>query len=124
ALFTGFSLLALALAAAGLFSVVSYSVAQRTNEFGIRMALGATRGSVVKLVFASTAGQVLGGVVCGVALSLLSSRLLSKWADGSIQNPLVFAAVTVVLIVTASLAALIPARRASSVDPMVALRYE
>jgi putative ABC transport system permease protein len=124
ALFSGFSLLALALAAAGLFSVVSYSVAQRTNEFGIRVALGATRGNVVKLVFASTATHVLGGLACGVVLSLLSSRVLSKWAEGSIQNPLIFAAVTLVLIVTAALAAFIPARRASSVDPMVALRYE
>ncbi len=124
ALFSGFSLLALALAAAGLFSVVSYGVAQRTNEFGIRMALGATRGNVVNLVLASTATHVLGGVVCGVVLSLYSSRFLSKWAEGSVQSPLVFTAVTLVLIVTAALAALIPARRASSVDPMAALRYE
>jgi hypothetical protein len=124
ALFAGFSLLALALAAAGLFSVVSYGVAQRTNEFGIRMALGASRGNVVKLVLASTATHVLGGVVCGVILSLYAGKLLSKWAEGSVQSPLIFAGVTLVLIVTAALAALIPARRASSVDPMDALRYE
>jgi len=61
-LFSGFSLLALVLAAVGLFSVVSYGVAQRTNEFGIRMALGATRGQVLKLVFASTSRNVLGGL--------------------------------------------------------------
>jgi ABC-type antimicrobial peptide transport system permease subunit len=124
ALFSGFSLLALALAAAGLFSVVSYGVAQRTNEFGIRMALGATRSSVVKLVLESTAIHVLGGVVCGVFLSLYSGQVLSKWAKGSVQSPLIFAAVTLVLIIAAALAALIPARRASSVDPMAALRYE
>jgi predicted permease len=124
ALFAGFSLLALALAAAGLFSVVSYGVAQRTNEFGIRMALGATRGSVVKLVLASTTTHVLGGVVCGLLLSLGSSRLLSKWAKESVQDPLIFTAVTLILILTAAVAALIPARRASSVDPMAALRYE
>jgi len=124
ALFSGFSLLALALAAAGLFSVVSYGVAQRTNEFGIRMALGATRGGVVKLVLASIATHVLGGVVCGMVLSLYSNRVLSRWAAGSVQDPLIFTAVTLVLIITAALAALIPARRASSVDPMAALRYE
>ena len=124
ALFSGFSLLALVLAAAGLFSVVSYGVAQRTNEFGIRMALGATRGSVVRLVLASTGTHVLGGVVCGIVLSLLSSRLLSKWAEGSVQSPLIFTAVTLALMITAALAAFIPARRASSVDPMTALRYE
>ncbi len=124
ALFTGFSLLALVLAAIGLFSVVSYGVAQRTNEFGIRMALGATRSQLLKLVFASSARNVIGGLVCGLALSLLSSGVLSKWAEGSEHNPLIFIAVTFVLILTSALAALIPARRASSVDPMDALRYE
>jgi len=124
ALFSGFSLVALALAAAGLFSVVSYSVAQRTNEFGIRMALGATRGHVLWIVFGSTARNVIGGLACGVLLSLLFSRILSKWAEGSAHNPLVFAAVTLLLALTSALATLIPARRASSVDPMDALRYE
>src|ERR1700694_5945281 len=71
ALFSGFSLLALALAASGLFSVVSYGVAQRTNEFGIRMALGATRWQVLQLVFTTTARNVMGGVVCGLLLSLI-----------------------------------------------------
>jgi predicted permease len=124
ALFSGFSLVALALAGAGLFSVVSYSVAQRTNEFGIRMALGATRGHVLWIVFGSTARNVIGGLACGVLISLLFSRILSKWAEGSAHNPLVFAAVTLLLALTSALATLIPARRASSVDPMDALRYE
>ncbi len=124
ALFSGFSLVALALAAAGLFSVVSYSVAQRTNEFGIRMALGATRGNVLRIVFGSTARHAAGGLARGILLSLLCSRVLAKWAEGSVQNPLVFAAVTLLLALTCALATLIPARRASSVDPMVALRYE
>jgi putative ABC transport system permease protein len=124
ALFSGFSLVALALAVAGLFSVVSYSVAQRTNEFGIRMALGATRSHVLWIVFGSTARSVIGGLTCGVLLSLLLRRLLSKWAEGSTHNPLVFAGVTVLLALTCAAATLIPARRASCVDPMDALRYE
>src|SRR6266851_5633928 len=123
-LFSAFSLLALALAAIGLFSVVSYGVAQRTNEFGIRMALGATPGQVLQLVFASTARNVIGGLACGLLLSLMLSGILSKWAEGSAHHPMVFAAVTLLLVLTSALAALIPARRASSVDPMVALRYE
>jgi putative ABC transport system permease protein len=122
ALFSGFSLLALALAATGLFSVVSYGVAQRTNEFGIRMALGATQGHVLRLVFAATARNVIAGLACGVLLSLLLSGILSKWAEGSTQDPLAFAGVTLLLVLISGLAALIPTRRASAVDPMVALR--
>jgi ABC-type antimicrobial peptide transport system permease subunit len=122
ALFSGFSFLALALAASGLFSVVSYGVAQRTNEFGIRMALGATQGQVLRLVFAATARNVIAGVALGILLSLILSRILTKWAEGSSHDPLTFTAVTVLLILTSAAAALIPTRRASSVDPMVALR--
>ncbi len=124
ALFSGVSLLALALAATGLFSVVSYGVAQRTNEFGIRIALGATRGQVLQLVLMSTARNVAGGLFLGLALSLMLSGVLAKWAEGSTHSPMVFAAVTLLLILTSALAAFIPARRASSVDPMDALRYE
>jgi len=124
ALFSGFSILGLALAAIGLFSVVSYGVAQRTNEFGLRMALGATRGHVLQLVFGSIARSVIGGLVCGLILSLISKDLLSKWAEGSTANPIAFAAVTLLLVLTSVSAALLPARRASSVDPMDALRYE
>jgi predicted permease len=123
-LFSAFSLLALALAAIGLFSVVSYGVAQRTNEFGLRMALGATRGQVLRLVFTSTARNVIGGLVCGLVLSLIFRGILSKFAEGSSHNPLVFGAVILLLVLTSALAALIPARRASSVEPMDALRYE
>jgi putative ABC transport system permease protein len=124
ALFTGFALLALALAAIGLFSVVSYGVTQRTNEFGIRMALGATPVGVLRLVFASTAREVIGGVLAGAILSLLLTGALKKWAENSIQSPLMFAGAMLLLVATSGLAAYIPARRASSVDPMVALRYE
>ncbi len=124
ALFAGFAILALALAAIGLFSVVSYGVAQRTNEFGLRMALGATPIGVLKLVFASTAGEVIGGLVLGIGLSLFLNRFLSQWAEASSQSPLLFAGVTLLLILTSACAAFIPARRAASVDPMIALRYE
>ena len=123
-LFTGFSMLALALAAIGLFSVVSYGVAQRTNEFGIRMALGAAPENVLQLVLGSTARDVVGGIGCGILLSLLFTRILSRWAEASVQSPLVFAGATLLLILTAALAALLPALRAAKVDPMIALRYE
>ena len=123
-MFGAFSLLALALAATGLFSVVSYTVAQRTNEFGIRMALGAGRMHVVELVFASTATSVIGGLVGGVVLSLVLNKFLARWAEGSSQSPLLFAAATLLLILAAASAAFLPARRASSIDPMEALRYE
>ncbi len=124
ALFSGISIVALALAAIGLFSVVSYGVAQRTNEFGIRMALGASRGQVLQLVLSATALNVIGGLAGGFLLSLMFSGVLSKSAEGSAHNPLLIAAVTLLLVLTSALAAFIPARRASSVEPMDALRYD
>ena len=124
ALFSAFSIVGLALAAIGLFSVVSYGVSQRTNEFGIRMALGATRGHLLQLVFGSVARCVIGGLALGLVLSLLSKDLLSKWAEGSATNPVAFVAVTLLLVLTSALAAFLPARRASGADPMDALRYE
>jgi len=124
ALFSGFSFLGLVLAAIGLFSVVSYGVAQRTNEFGIRIALGATRRHVLQLVAGSMLRSVGGGLACGLALSFMSKGLLSRWAEGSVTSPVAFAAVTLLLMLTCAMAALFPARRASSVAPMDALRYE
>ncbi len=124
ALFSGISIVALVLAAIGLFSVVSYGVAQRTNEFGIRLALGASEGQVLRLVLSSTAVNVIGGLAAGFLLSLLFSGILSKWAEGSAHNPLLVIAVTLLLVLTAAVAAFIPARRASSVEPMIALRYD
>ena len=123
-LFGSFALLALALAAVGLYSVVSYSVAQRTNEFGIRMALGAQRTHVLRIVFSSTVVSVGSGIVVGMLLTLALSRVLSQWAQGSSRDPLVLLAVTFLLSLVAVIACSAPARRAVKVDPMTALRYE
>lgn len=123
-LFGAFALLALALAAVGLYSVVSYSVAQRTNEFGIRIALGAQRGHVLQIVFTSILGSVGSGIMLGVVLTLALNKVLAKWAEGSSRDPLILLAVTVLLGVVAMIACSLPAKRAVGVDPITALRYE
>ncbi len=123
-LFGAFALLALALAAVGLYSVVSYSVAQRTNEFGIRIALGAQRGHVLKIAFASPAASVGSGIVVGLALTLALNKVLAQWAEGSSRDPMLLLVVTVLLGVVAAVACCAPARRALGVDPITALRYE
>ncbi len=123
-LFGIFSVLALALAAVGLYSVVSYGVATRTNEFGIRMALGAEAGDVIRIVLSSTAIQVSSGVAAGIALSVAFNKLATKWVTESSRDPMTLGGVTLLLVVAAALACLVPARRAASVDPMEALRCE
>ena len=123
-LFGIFSVLALVLAAVGLYSVVSYGVATRTNEFGIRMALGAKAGDVIRIVLSSMAIQVGSGVVAGVALSVAFNKLATKWVTESSRDPLILGGVTLLLVVAAALACVVPARRAASVDPMEALRCE
>jgi ABC-type antimicrobial peptide transport system permease subunit len=123
-LFGSFAVLALALAATGLYSVVSFSVQQRTNEFGIRMALGAQPGDVLRTVFASAVVSVGGGLLGGILLTLGLSNVLAHWAEGSSRDILVLFSAIVLLSVVAALACAAPARRASSVDPMTALRYE
>lgn len=119
-----FSAFALALAAVGLYSVVSYSVVQRTNEFGVRMALGAPRGHVIRLVFASTAGSVGSGILAGLVLTFVMDRTLSAWMEGSPHDPLVLLAGVALLGIVLVASCAIPARHASQVDPMVALRCE
>jgi predicted permease len=123
-LFAIFSILALTLAAVGLYSVVSYGVATRTNEFGIRMALGANASDVFRIVLSSTAVNVGAGLAAGLLLSLAFDKLSTKWVTESSRDPLILAGVTLLLIAAAALACLVPARRAASVDPMEALRYE
>jgi len=123
-LFAVFSVLALILAAVGLYSVVSYSVATRTNEFGIRMALGAKSWDVIRIVLSSTAINVGAGVVAGIVLSIIFDTMAAKWVTESSRDPLILAGVTLLLVTVAALACFAPSRRAASVDPMVALRYE
>jgi predicted lysophospholipase L1 biosynthesis ABC-type transport system permease subunit len=123
-LFGAFGFLALALSAVGLYSVVSYTVAQRTNEFGIRMALGAQRSHVLEIVFASTLMSVGSGIVAGVALSFALHKVLAQWAAGSSHDPLILLVVTILLTAVAAIACAVPARRASQVDPMTALRCD
>ena len=123
-IFGVFAWLALTLAAVGLYSVVSYTVAQRTNEFGIRMALGARRGDLLRMVFRSALGSLGAGIFAGVALSLALSQIIAKWAQGNPRDPVILLAGTILLGLVSGLACAIPARRASKVDPMIALRSE
>jgi putative ABC transport system permease protein len=123
-LFGGFAFLALALASVGLYSVVSYTVAQRTNEFGIRIALGAGRAHVLRIVFNSTALSVGAGVLSGIVLTFALNRVMANWAVESSRDPLLLLLATFVLSVVATVACAIPASRAARTSPMTAIRYE
>ena len=120
-----FSIVALALAATGLYGAVAYGVAQRTREIGVRMALGATRTAVLRLVLGQGMRAVAIGIVTGIIGAFLVSRLLRASLFGISANDLAsYAGAAIVLAATAAVAALIPARRASLVNPMEALRTE
>jgi ABC-type antimicrobial peptide transport system permease subunit len=123
-IFGGFSILALLLAAVGLYSVVSYSVTQRTNEFGIRMALGAQRGHVLRIVFTSMLVSVGGGILCGLGLTLGLNGVFAEWAQGISGDPLVLLGASLLLVLVAGIACAVPARRATRVEPMTALRED
>ena len=120
-----FGALAVLLAAIGLFGLMSYNVARRTNEIGIRMALGARRGDVLRLVMRESMVLVAVGVVFGVAAALSASRLVTTLLFGLAPTDAVtLASAVAVMGIVSALAGLVPARRAARVDPMVALRYD
>jgi len=120
-----FSSLALLLASLGLYGVIAYSVSQRTRELGIRMAIGAQRGDVLRLVLREGLTTAGAGVVLGLIGALLATQLLKSMLFGvSATNPLIFAITALILMTVALAACLIPARRASRIDPMEALRNE
>jgi len=120
-----FGLVALLLAAIGLYGVTAYTVAQRTQEIGIRMALGADRRSVVKMVLAGASRRVLLGLLVGIPLAIGAGKLISSRLYGVTSwDPMALGLAAVALAISAFFAAIIPAGRAASISPMTALRNE
>jgi ABC-type antimicrobial peptide transport system permease subunit len=120
-----FGLVALVLAAIGLYGVISYNVARRTGEIAVRIALGARSGRVVSMILRETAGIVVGGLIVGGGLAYVGSRLIESRLYGvPPQDPVTLAAATGTLLAVALGAVYVPARRASTLDPIVALRQE
>jgi macrolide transport system ATP-binding/permease protein len=119
-----FGVLGLVLAVVGVYGVISYAASQRTHEIGVRLALGAQRGDILKMIFTQGLGIVGIGVLMGVALALAASRVVGAFLTVSATDPLTYLSASFVLALVALLACYIPSRHAMQVDPMVALRYE
>jgi len=124
-LFTAFGVLALIVSVIGIYSTVAYGVNQRIHEFGVRIALGATLGTVLRLVVGASLRVVAVGVVIGVAITLLAGRFIASLLYGvSPGDPITIGQVTLLLLAVGAFAALAPAWRASRVDPVTALRAD
>jgi ABC-type antimicrobial peptide transport system permease subunit len=124
-LFGIFGALALAIAAIGLYSVIAYMVAQRTQEFGVRLALGATTRRILSLVLSRGMAVSVAGLFAGLVVALYAGRLLEPLLfETSGRDPVVLGGTTLVLLGVSTLACLLPARRAMRVDPVIALRAE
>jgi ABC-type antimicrobial peptide transport system permease subunit len=124
-LLAAFAGLALLLAAIGIYGVLSYAVEQRTREIGIRMALGASGGAVVRMIIMQAMRTIGVGLLAGVVVALALTRYMSAILYGvSSWDPMVFSGITALLALVALLASYIPARRATNVDPLAAVRYE
>jgi ABC-type antimicrobial peptide transport system permease subunit len=120
-----FAALAMVLSSIGIYGVISYLAGQRTQEIGIRMALGAERGNVLRMVLGQAGKMVLLGISIGVAAAIGLARLMASMLFGvSPWDPLTLVGVVLLLALVSLLACYIPARRATRVDPMIALRYE
>ena len=123
-LFTFFAFLALTLSSVGVASTVSFAIGRRMNELGIRMALGARRSHVVWIVVRATLGTVAVGIAVGLLLNLSLEKVFQHWSPGSVSAPWILAGVTLLLLIAAALACLLPARQAANVDPIKTLRCD
>ena len=123
-IFAVFAVVALVLAAAGLFGVLAFHVGQRTREIGVRRALGAPDGRILRMVLRASGVQILVGIVIGMGLLPLMGRALGDILNDSPYDPVIYSSVLVIMLVIAFAATLTPTRRALRVDPAAALRYE